>query len=179
MTDLPRRPKTIWITQILLIILGVPLSFAALLGILGHIIALIEADTATGALVIYLSILLNIVLVLAVAFASWGLFQRRSYGRWLSVLFVVLLITISILGQVYPTDGSLKRFEYENPNQEMGRIFGMILMYGLSGLLIYRLVFGESVADFFSGIQTEHVDEGPPPPETYLDPAVAGDRERN
>lgn len=179
MSDLPRRPKTIWITQILLFILGVPLSFVALFGILRYVVALIDVETATGALQLYLSILLNIVLLLTVGLASWGLIRRRSYGRWLSVLFVLLLIAFSILGQVYPTNGPLKRFEYENANQEMGRIFGMILMYGLSGMLIYRLVFGESVSDFFSGSQTENFDNGPPPPETYLEPAATGDHERN
>ena len=142
MSELPGRPKTIWLTQALLLIVGLPLSLVAMLGIVGYVLAVIEVEQSTEALQLYLGILRNVAFIFVVIFASWGLIVRRRYGRWLSVEFVLLLIIAAIMGQVNaPEDPS----GYENASYQMGRIFGGIIFGGLFGLLVYRLVFGESV----------------------------------
>lgn len=168
MSDLPRRPKTIWITQILLIIIGLPYSLIAIFGILRAVLLLIEVETSEEALSIYLGILLNIGMILAFAYAFWGLVQRRRYGRWLSVVIVLLLVGAGVLGQFYRPQGPIGYYEYENENQRMGGIFATILMVGLFGFWLYRLVFGESVSDFFNAEPPDTQLDTPPPPDQYF-----------
>ena len=172
MSNLPRRPKTIWITQILLVLVGIPFTLMAMLGILRAFGAIIEVETSREALALYAGILLSIGMVFLFVFAFWGLARRKRYGRWFSVAIVVFFLGSNILGQFYRPQGPIGYYEYENANQQMGGIFATIIIVGLFGFLLYRLVFGESVSDFFSGIAADDMsDTPPPPPEVYFDPA--------
>lgn len=142
-----------------------------MVGISRAVGAIIDAETSTETIAIYGGILLNIGLVLLFVFAFWGLVQRKRYGRWLSVGIVLIILATSILGQFFRPEGPVEYYEYENANQRMGGIFASILIVGLFGFLLYRLVFGESVSDFFSGggPGSDELSDLPPPPESYME----------
>ena len=171
MSDLPRRPKTIWIAQILLLLAGIPLSLIAIVATLRDVALLVSNGvpfSSVGWLIA--ASIFRIGVVALFAFAFWGLVKRARYGRWLSIAVFLLLLTMSILGQVYRPSGPMEYYEYENSAERMGGFFGSILIYGLFALLLYRLAFGESVSEFFKREpEDDSYDVPPPPPTVYND----------
>jgi hypothetical protein len=113
-------------------------------------------------------------------FAFVGLVRRRRYGRWFSVAIVLYFLGAGIISQFYRPQGPIGYYEYDNETERMGGIFATILIAGLLGLLLYRLVFGESVADFFRGIETDDSAEtSPPSPDVYFDRSPSSESGRN
>jgi len=169
MSTSPRRPISIWIAQILILIAGVPLSIVALFAVLRDVMFIGATQiTALTVIGLMLSTIFRLGLVALFFFAFWGLARRRKYGRWLSVAIVVLMIIFSIAGQVFRPSGPVEYYEYENSAERVGGMFGAAVVYGLLGLLLYHLCFSDSVADFFNPEMEQNQLDVPPPPETYL-----------
>jgi hypothetical protein len=114
-----------------------------------------------------------------VGFALWGIQHRKPYGRWLSVMFLVILVVASltdwdqsgairiilkalIRGQLPPIEGKLiDDFAYDNSYPiyrgylDLVRhasidALSLLLLIGIPGFLAIRLIFSPEVKRFFS-----------------------------
>lgn len=161
-----RRPASVWIAQIIVLLVGIMFSLICVLVLIRELeVFANENVTAVQWLGLFVSVIFRIALVLLFVFSFWGLVKRRSYGRWLSVACISLFVLASFVGQF--SQGPLERFEYKNSAELIGGIFGGLIIYGLFAFLLYRLAFGENVADFFRAEASESPAD-PPPPNAYF-----------
>lgn len=143
-----KRPRTVWLTQALLIffavifLLGLLINLARLAGRLRQGASGIGA--ALGA-----SLILGFVLLLLVAFR--GLAKRRMYGRWLGLVSLVLLWGIFSVTQYYPPAGPWERYEYNSAAQLIGAGIFHACVHALFLVLVLRLGFARKVVGFFRG----------------------------
>jgi hypothetical protein len=140
-----KRPATVWLSQILLLICALIWLSALVLNLL--LIAREEIEVSPVRLLGGVSILGSIVLVLLAAF--WGLTRRRIYGRWLAVASLSVLWILVVYVQIWPPQGPVKRFEYNSRVQAVGAVTTSILISVIFLLLILRLAFAKSVTRFF------------------------------
>ena len=141
-----KRPPTIWLTQALVAIFGLVILFAFLVNLVVLLPHLSEGFSIIPVL-LACSVMLGVVLLLAIA--SWGLAKRRNYGRWLSVLWLLLFWGLLILMNLRRPSGPYQYYEYDNSAQLAGAVFAQVLLHGLILLLILRLSFSKSVKEFF------------------------------
>jgi hypothetical protein len=153
----PKRPPSVWIAQILLLIylLILVISLASLL-------AIPKAKTG-GMRLVGMAIFLAMLSVLTAAFL--GLVFRKSWGRWLAVgLFSVAMLWTAISQFTRETGGGSAAYS-------SGYILGSLLVMSLFGYLIYRLAMGDAASDFFNyekpGLRSQLQ---PPPPPAAFDP---------
>lgn len=170
MTELPRRPIVIWIAQIVVLVMGVPLLLISLFTLARDSVFLSESDLSFQlVLAFFVSSALRIGFIVFFFFAFWGMQKRRSYGRWLGVGAIGLLILLSIAGQFLRPSGPVGYYEYKNDAERVGAVFGQLIIYGLLSFFLYRLAFSKKVNEFFN--PPERIEESlPPGPETYLGP---------
>ena len=141
-----KRPPTIWLTQALVIIFGLLILCAFLINFVVLLTHLGEEFSIVRTLLVY-AVMLGVVLLLAIT--SWGLAKRKNYGRWLSVLFLLLFWGLLLLMKLRRPSGPYQYYEYDNPAQLAGAVIVQILLHGLILLLILRLSFSKSVREFF------------------------------
>jgi hypothetical protein len=141
-----KRPPTIWLTQALVIVFGLLILCAFLINFVVLLTHLGEEFSIIRTLVVY-AVMLSVVLLLAIT--SWGLAKRKNYGRWLSVLFLLLFWGLLLLMKLRRPSGPYQYYEYENPAQLAGAVIVQVLLHGLILLLILRLSFSKSVREFF------------------------------
>jgi hypothetical protein len=127
---------------------------------------------------IRISIVITIALIL-VGFALWGIHQQKPYGRWLSLVFLLLLVVgglarwdesgaIGIIvkalmqGQLPPIEGRLiDDFVYDNSypiyrgylalaGHALIDALSLLLWTGLPSFLAIRLIVAPEVKRFFS-----------------------------
>ena len=169
MSDLPRRPISIWIAQIVILLFGLPLTLLVILVSLREWAWLISNDVPMSSFALAFGVsILRLGVVCLFAFAFVGLVRRKRYGRWLAVTVISIMILFSIIGLIFRPSGPLPYQEYENSTQRMGGMFATVTIYGLLGLLLYHLVSSDSVSDFFSPPELEVQSVEPPPPSTYF-----------
>jgi hypothetical protein len=141
-----RRPVSVWIAQILLVILAVVYlyTFAKL------IIALwiLGADLINSYWVV---VTINAVIILLVLVAFWGMARRRMYGRWLGVGILSSLFLFSTYAQFFRSSGPLQYDEYENATQAAAGFASDVFMGGLVLWLLLTLFFSKKVNVFFQG----------------------------
>jgi hypothetical protein len=141
-----KRPPTVWLTQVLLVIcsLGLLLVFLVyLVTLLPHLgEALFVLDALVGCLII-----IGVALLFAIAF--WGLVKRRTYGRWLSFSLLALQWCLVLVSQLRRASGPYQRYEFDNTAQVVGGVIAKLLIHGLFLTLILRLGFARKVAEFF------------------------------
>lgn len=168
MSSKMRRPASVWIAQIIVLLVGILFSLMAAL-IFARELAFLANGNVTAAqwLWLFVSVTVKLAFFLFFFFAFWGLAKRRTYGRWLGVATISLLVLISVLGQIYRPKGPMEYYEYENSAQWVGGMFGNLIIYGLFAFLLYRLAFGENVTDFFAAEDGEPSAD-PPPPNAYF-----------
>jgi hypothetical protein len=87
------------------------------------------------------------VLLFVVSFR--GLAKRKTHGRWLGLLSLLLLWGVIILVQLRRPTGPFKYYEYDNTAQVAGAVISYVLFHGLFLFLILRLSFSKSVGEFF------------------------------
>jgi hypothetical protein len=141
-----KRPPTIWLTQALVIIFGLLILFAFLINFVVLLTHLREEFSIARTLLVY-AVMLGLVLLLAIT--SWGLAKRKNYGRWLSVLFLLLFWGLLLLMKLRRPSGPYQYYEYDNPAQLAGAIIVQVLLHGMILLLILRLSLSKSVKEFF------------------------------
>ena len=159
MEDKVKRPVSVWIAQVLLLILAV----LFLLPSLSSAVSIGPGPTSFGMLAVML-IGLTISALSIVSF--FGMMKRKNYGRWVGVVILSLMPVMSIIGQIRDK-GSLY-FEYENSAQWVGGMTANVLFYGLFLWLILHLALSKNVRAFFSS-QRQIAPSGPPPPPPTFD----------
>lgn len=153
----PKRPLSVWIAQILLLIFS--LIFSA--SIVAAVAGLFGSGTALN-IGFLMAIALNIGIVLAIIAGFWGMAQRRPYGRWIGVGMLSLIFVLSIIGQIMQPEGPMKPYEYDNSIQRWSAGATQVVMGVLFLSLIAYLAFAPKVTNFFT--PTEPLESIPPPP---------------
>lgn len=175
MSELPRRPISIWIAQILILLTSILLTLIVILVSLREWSWGVYETSLSSIGLFAFAAAVRVVVVSLFVLAFLGLVRRKRYGRWLAVTAISLIVIASIGGQIARPRGPLEYYQYENSAERLGGLFASLVIYGLFGLLLYRLIFGESVNEFFSSSSTETGFHGPPPPEAYLADSAATD----
>lgn len=134
-----KRPPSVWITQILLLIFALIFLLPLVLLVFGGPL-----------LVILIGLVIDLGIVALCLVAFWGLVKRRIYGRWLSVVLLSLFLLVQTLGQIFRPSGPLRYYEYTNSVQATTAVVLQILFMMLFFFLIYRLAFGSAANAFFA-----------------------------
>jgi hypothetical protein len=145
-----KRPLSVWITQILLVVFGLLLLLTLLMDIAMVLTHLNETSVLIPTLVVF-AVMFAILVLFAGSF--FGMLKARAYGRWLAVLSMVLVWAFILLAQLRRPSGPFKYYEYDNRAQVVGAIFAQLLLHGLFLTLILRLAFARKVGAFFRGTQ--------------------------
>ncbi len=145
-----RRPASVWIAQVFMIIgaLLLLLPLAMFLFLPGGI-----GITNIIGFVIIALIYLGLASLFLLAF--WGMARRRGWGRWLGVGMLSLLVLVSILGQIVRPSGPVEYWEYDNARQAAAGLMAQLFILGLFLWLIYSLAFGKRATAFFTGREVE------------------------
>jgi len=147
----PKRPPAVWLTQILLA-LSALLIFVGVLLNLTHRLRSEEPFPVAG--LIFLCLVVTVIGVFHLT-TFWGLAKRKSYGRWLGVIFLLLFWGLVLMGQLFRPSGPYQYYEYENDAQLVGGVIAAVCINGLLLLLILRLAFSRKVKDFFAPLDSE------------------------
>ncbi len=149
MENQTKRPISVWIAQILIMLF----SIVFLLPILMIVPVLIANPTSFSifGLLLVLTVYLTIIVLFQLAF--WGMVWRRAYGRWIGVSVLFMIIVFSILGQFARPSGPFEYQEYENAVQATAGLFAQITIVGLLTWLALTLAFGKKVNAFFSPLE--------------------------
>ena len=156
----PKRPVSVWIAQILLIIFVLIFSASVLFALLAL------ASSGSFNFWILPVILINIVIIFAFLTGFWGMAQRRPYGRWIGVGMLSLMFVMSIVGQIMQTAGPLKPYEYSNATERMAGFMTQLVMAALFLFLMAHLAFASKVTAFFTP-PSESLESIPPPPPSF------------
>ncbi len=150
----PKRPASVWIAQILMVLIAV-----FYVGLATAIIFKVgPSSPATAIAAIILPLILS-----AIAFIAFiGMLRRRPYGRWTAVGLLALAVL----------SGSLQIFWGSNAANGSGSFragysFGQLLPAVLLGWLVFALIKSDSVSRFFTKPDSES--DAPPPVEYYSD----------
>ena len=80
----------------------------------------------------------------------WGLATRKSYGRWLGVVFLLFFWGLFLMVQLFRPSGPHQYYEYKNTGELVGATIAAICFNGLFFVLILRLAFARKVKEFFA-----------------------------
>lgn len=141
-----KRPLTIWLTQILLVIYVLLLLSVLVINLVNLLRHLDRSLSLVNSIVAY-SIILGAILLFVAAF--WGLARRAQYGRWLSLLSMILIWVLLLVTTFWQHAGPYAYYEYDNDTQLAGAIGCKVLIHALFLTLILRLAFARKIADFF------------------------------
>jgi len=163
MTTKPKRPTSVWISQVLVLLFGL-LIIAVTLSL--------TVTVARSSVVIPIAFLiLGLYALVGVLFivAFWGLTKRKKFSRWLTVVLFSLTLLLMVVGQVVRPEGPMEYAEYANDTQRISGTITQIVIGGLFLFLIFRLGFGKPASNFFN--PPEELDEiaAPPPPPTFAE----------
>jgi hypothetical protein len=148
-----KRPPSVWIAQILLLIFTLILLIPFLL--------ILVSPVGGPALALLLVFVVFLGLITLFAMAFWGMARRKMYGRWWGVVSLSLMFLLVIFGQVFQQAGPLKRYEYDNPTQLMWGTLTTVVIDGLFLFLIIRLATAKQVTRFFSDDFSIHESRDP------------------
>ncbi len=141
-----KRPPTVWLTQVLIALLGLSFSSGLFRGVYSAITGLDNTGFNTHRLV---GLTLGIGFLTILGGALWGLTKKIMWGKWLGVFSLTLMWGLVLYGQLFPSSGSIQRYEYNNTAQLAGANAFMITINFLFGFLILRLALAKKVNSFF------------------------------
>src|ERR1051326_4479988 len=146
MDEKVRRPPSVWVTQVLLVIFV--LLFLSLLfdPLLFSTVPLKELVLKARFLIFVLVMFLLLAMLIA---AFWGLARRRIYGKWFGIVSLIFIWGLIIYTQLFPPQGPYQRHEYNNAAQVVGAFLSLSLIHALFLILILRLAFSKKVNRFF------------------------------
>src|SRR6185369_4394441 len=130
-----KRPLSVWIAQILLVVFMLLLLFTLLMDVAMVLTRLNEASVLP-ALIVF-AVMFAILVLFAASF--FGMLQARAYGRWLGLSSIVLVWAFILLAQLRRPSGPFSYYEYDNRAQVVGAIFAQLLLHALFFTLILRL----------------------------------------
>jgi hypothetical protein len=156
-----KRPLSVWIAQIFLVILVVLFLLAFLLALMMSFQPGISLVGILGTAII------DLVIVTLLVAAFWGMATRRAFGRWLTVGMLSLIFVIVLLAQIFQPEGPFQRYEYNNSAEILGATIAQVTMIGLFLFLIFRLSFAQSVSVFFAKNNDAKVPNPPSSPPLF------------
>jgi len=146
METTPKRPLSVLISQIVLVLYALLFLVALGVAILAFNVGTTEASFVAIALA--LVFLCGLVALFLVAF--WGLMKRKKWARWMTIGLFVLMLLSSLANQVLkgiPGSGS--------SGYVTGYLFGSLLFMALFALLIWRLALGQPATNYFADSEPE------------------------
>lgn len=168
MVNKVKRPISVWIAQILLIIFVLIFTSSLVFGVLGLLSS--PGSFNFGFLI---AIVFNFGFVLVFLAAFWGMAQRRSYGRWTGVIVLSLMFVLTVVSQIAQPSGPIKPYEYSNSTEKMAGFMTQMVMSALFLFLIVQLAFATKVRAFFTP-PVEPLQFIPPPPPSFDDEQIHG-----
>lgn len=141
-----KRPPSVWLTQILLVVFAVLwlgiliLNLVRLLGRFSDIDSIFRVAIVSTVILVF-------VLFLLIAF--WGLARRKRFGKWLGLVALILIWIVIVYSQVFPSGGPYKRYEYDNTAQLAGAFVTLSFVHIGLLVLILRLGLSKKVNQFF------------------------------
>lgn len=143
-----KRPISVWIAQILMIFFTL---FFLLSFILVFLLVVQNPNSVTLVGIIF-GFIIYLVTICIFLFAFWGMAKRRSYGRWLCVISLSLILFFGVMGSMSrqsAPNGPFEYYEYENSTQAAAGLQAQIAIIALALALILTLSFSMRVKDFF------------------------------
>jgi hypothetical protein len=142
------RPPSVLITQVILICLGG-------LWLVGGPLFLLASVKDPGQATVYVLFgLLMIASSVSFLVGFWGLLKRKSYGRWIGVVGILLLLLSVFIGNASSPAGPLGYNGYSSSAQAVAVAAASIAFYGVIIFLVYRLARGKRANAFFAGEAT-------------------------
>lgn len=141
-----KRPPTVWLTQIFLILLALIFLLHFLSSLLSLLINPGEEFSISH---IVISYLITPGMALLVLIAFYGLVKRKVYGKWLSLLLVVIAWSLVILKELLGPLGRYGYYEHLNSAELGGAIIFQVLLHVFFLTMILRLSFAKKVSAFF------------------------------
>ena len=148
MATLPKRPASVWISQIILLLLDFAFTILLLLSVLFFY------GPQSGWEWFWVSIIFGFVVIASAA--SVGLALRKAWGQWLAVVFLLFLALLLV---AWPFLAGLERVP---TGLFLAPVIGILL-----GLHALNLGFSETASQFFSGGKNGEEFPEPPPPPTF------------
>src|SRR5690242_15913156 len=136
MNERTKRPVTVWLTQVLLVLFGLIFLFIFVNGIIHSQKAFATPTSSLRFLAVALFLFSFIVIQIT---AFYGLVKREAYGRWLAVVSLVLIWAIILISQIRRPPGPLKYYEYNGSAEIVGAVIAQLLIHALFLFLILRL----------------------------------------
>lgn len=157
----PKRPVSVWIAQILLLLVAILYSLPLVM----NYDFLWNRNLPPSYVLTAAALFIFNLLISSVALASfYGMAKRMRFGRWLGVgmlSLVVIIVAVSAL-----TDPT----RYANSSQKAGATLVQLYVEGLFIGLVLHLVLSKKVASFFSPAASGVVESPlPPRPPTSFD----------
>ncbi len=158
--DRIQRPPSVWITIIVILLFLVPF-------LVGGVSPIARCLLSGASRCPSLEILLRAVVVFGgivtiTSFTFWGLLRRKSYGKWLGVMLLAMLLGLMIMSEQsriiygYILSGGQRRnampagyYEFSNVFQLLGAAAFTVLLHLSFLFLIFRLAFGRSARRYF------------------------------
>ncbi len=141
-----KRPPTVWLTQIFLILLALIFLLKFLNSLLGLLINPPERFYMVPSVIDYL-ITPGTVLLLLIAF--YGLVKRKVYGKRLSLLLLLLIWSVVILIDLLRPIGQNKYYEHKDSVELGAEVLFHVLVHVFFLTIILRLSFAKKVSEFF------------------------------
>jgi hypothetical protein len=141
-----KRPLSIWLTQILLMIFALLWLSIVVLN-LARLPSQISAGTSVLRPAIVLPIIICFVLVLLISF--WGLMKRKLYGKRLGLISLILIWGLIVYIKLFPATGPYETYEYDNAAQLAGAFLALSVIHAMFLILILQLAFSKKVHQFF------------------------------
>ena len=148
MSETVSRPPSVWITQIVLILLG---GLWGLMFLAQFFMTVTRFGSAAELVFGLFAALIVGTFSLVFLAGFWGLVRRRVYGRWIGVVGVALVTVASLLGSVFRPGDPSQHYEYTNSSQLFGAVVSQLVLTGLLLFLAYRLARGNRANSFFRG----------------------------
>ena len=85
------------------------------------------------------------------AFAAWGIIKRRSYGRWLGLIFIFLVFLTGVMSLLKPGYSTSRPdvLRPSSPGQEAGAYFASLAKLPLSLVWFYFFGFSQKSKKYF------------------------------
>ena len=136
-----KRPLSIWIAQFIIGGMVLLYGFIFLGGLTG------PQGRPIIRYFLGMAFLLALVSIWGIAFL--GLIKKRTWGRWLGLVSLIIIWVILTYTQIYPTDGPYKHYEYSNDIQRAAASSTQVVIQMLFILLILFVAFSKKVAHYF------------------------------
>lgn len=143
----PKRPISVWIAQILMMLYSALFMLPIFL-----FISMLIADFNLQFLIGFLLVsVVYLLLIGTMQLAFWGMVRRRSYGRWIAVGAICMNLGFSLLAQFARPEGPFEYYEYENVTQAAAGLTAQLVLIGAFLTLVFVLSFSGKVNRFFAG----------------------------